>query len=205
MLKHRSVLSWLLGGACALTLVATPALAQQGGIETEAGQRETAEGMEKWQKASLTATVEEVNQDEREITLQGPEGKTRTFQVDERVQRLEEFQAGDQVNVTFYRSLAAELREPTEQEKQQPLQIMGQARRTPPDAQPGAAGIEQIKAVGTIESIDTENQTVEIKGPEGNTHALTVEDPTRLEQVQEGDTVVVTFTEALAISLEKQQ
>jgi Cu/Ag efflux protein CusF len=179
-------------------LVSAPALAQQ----QEEGQRQTPGGVEKWQKASFNATVEEVNQDEREVTLQGPEGNTRTFQVDERVERFDEIQPGDQVNVAFYRSLATELREPTEQEQQNPLQVIGEATQTPPDAQPGAAGLMQIRAVGTIDDVDMANQTLTITGPEGNTHEVRLEDPTKLEGLQAGDTIVVTFTEALAISLE---
>ncbi len=50
-----------------------------------------------------------------------------------------------------------------------------------------------------------ETQTVTIKGPRGTYLTARVADPSRLTQVHIGDTIVITYTEALAVSLEKTQ
>jgi hypothetical protein len=42
-----------------------------------------------------------------------------------------------------------------------------------------------------------------VKGPHGNYLTARVADPSRLTQVRIGETIVITFTEAVAISLEK--
>jgi hypothetical protein len=57
--------------------------------------------------------------------------------------------------------------------------------------------------VALIEKIDKKNQTVTLKGPEGRTTDVKVKRPQMLDQVKVGDEVVITYTEALAISVEK--
>ena len=41
-----------------------------------------------------------------------------------------------------------------------------------------------------------------LKGPEGNVETVRVMDPKNLEKVKVGDRIVITYTEALAISVE---
>ena len=53
----------------------------------------------------------------------------------------------------------------------------------------------------TIEGLDRPTQTVTVKGPRGKYFVARVADPSRLEQVHIGETIVLTFTEAAAISL----
>ncbi|MCK7506097.1 MAG: hypothetical protein MZV70_19805 [Desulfobacterales bacterium] len=44
-----------------------------------------------------------------------------------------------------------------------------------------------------------------LKGPEGNKETIKVKDPKNLKKVKVGDNVVISYTEALAISVEKAQ
>ena len=62
-----------------------------------------------------------------------------------------------------------------------------------------------VKAVTKVQSIDQAKKTVTIKGPRGNTHEIAVKDPATFQKLKEGDTIVITFTEAVAISLEKKE
>ena len=48
-----------------------------------------------------------------------------------------------------------------------------------------------------------EAQTATLKGPDGKTVTIKAQDPKNLEAVKVGDEVVITYTEALAISVEK--
>jgi hypothetical protein len=54
-----------------------------------------------------------------------------------------------------------------------------------------------------VQSIDKNKQTAVLKGPEGNTVKIKVKDPQNLVNVNVGDEVVVTYTRAVAISVEK--
>ena len=57
---------------------------------------------------SITATIEKLNLETREVSLKGPAGNVYTFTVDPRVKRLAEFKVGDAVTLDYYASLAAE-------------------------------------------------------------------------------------------------
>ena len=53
----------------------------------------------------------------------------------------------------------------------------------------------------TIDAMDRTAQTITVKGPRGKRFVARVKDPSRFERVHIGDTVLMTFTEATAISL----
>ena len=152
---------------------------------------------------TLKASVEAINYDKREVTLKGPLGNEVTFTVDQRVKRLNEIKVGDVVQADYYVSLAAEIRPPTPEEEKDPIVLLDATGKAPPGTSPAAGGLRRFKVVTTIEGLDRPTQTVTLKGPLGNYVTVRVADPSRLTQVRIGDHVVVTYTEALAISLEK--
>jgi hypothetical protein len=45
--------------------------------------------------------------------------------------------------------------------------------------------------------------TVTLKGPQGNSETVKVQDPKNLEGVKTGDLVDITYTQALAVALDK--
>ena len=153
--------------------------------------------------ATVTASVEAIDYATREVTLKGPLGNQVTFTVDKKVKRLNEVKVGDLVNADYYVSVAAELRKPTKEEEKNPIVVLNAAGKAPADSAPAAGDVRQLKVVTTIEGLDRPSQTITVKGPLGNYFTTRVADPSRLTQMRIGETIVVTFTEALAISLEK--
>ena len=151
---------------------------------------------------SLTATIEALNVETREVALKGPAGNTYTFKVDPAVKRLAEFKVGDAVTVDYYASLAAELRAPTAEETAEPLLVLQDAGKTEGGA-PAAGAYRIIRAVVSVEGLDRPTGTATVKGPQGNYFAIKVRDPAILPKLRLGDTVVVVYTEALAVRLEK--
>lgn len=152
---------------------------------------------------TVTATVQAVDHDQRVVTLKGPLGNVVTFKVDQRVKRLNEVRVGDLVTAEYYVSLAGELRPPTEVEKQNPIMVAEETVRAPKGTQPGGAGLRAIKVVTTVEGLDLPTQSVTLKGPLGNYATIRAKDVAKLKQLHLGDTILVTYTEALAVSLEK--
>jgi hypothetical protein len=57
--------------------------------------------------------------------------------------------------------------------------------------------------VVTITSIDPTAGTVTLQGPTGNVTTVKARDPRNLERVAVGDLVEVTYTEAIAVAVEK--
>lgn len=152
---------------------------------------------------AVTASVEAIDAEKREVTLKGPLGNTVTFTVDPRVKRLGEVKVGDLVRADYYVSFAAELRKPTPEEEKTPFVLLETTAKAPPGASPAAGALRQFKVVTTIEGLDRPTQTVTVKGPRGNYLTARVADPSRLTQVRIGENVVITYTESLAIALEK--
>jgi len=152
---------------------------------------------------SMTAKVEAIDVENREVTLRGPMGEVATFVVDERVKRLAEVKVGDQVTTEYYVALAGELREPTAEEKAAPLVVVDASARAPKGTSPAGGALRTFKAVATVEDLNPDTRTVTLKGPRGNRFAVRARDVNNFNRLHLGDTIVVTYTEALAVSLNK--
>ena len=100
---------------------------------------------------SATATVQELDLDKRELTLKGPLGDIATVTVDKAVKRLNEIKVGDEVTAKYYISIAAELREPTAAEKENPLVVTEGMAKAPKGTSPAAGGLHVIRVVATVE------------------------------------------------------
>jgi hypothetical protein len=161
------------------------------------------ETVERWQTVSASGTVEAVNKETREISLRDEAGNVVVFEVDEQVERFDEIEVGDKIVAEYFVSLAAEIRAPTPEEEATPFAILDVEAKAPPESAPAGGALSMIRAVVTVEGIDRPTQTVTVKGPLGNYLVVDVVDPTRLERLNIGDTAVMTYTEALAIGLEK--
>lgn len=154
---------------------------------------------------TITASVEAINQTNREVTLKGALGNSVTFTVDDRVKRLNEVKVGDLVRAEYYISIAADLRKPTPEEEKVPFMMLDTAGKSPAGSTPTAGGLRRFKVVTTVEGLDRPTSTVTVKGPRGNYLTARVADPVNLTRMKIGDTIVVTYTEARAIALEKAE
>jgi hypothetical protein len=154
---------------------------------------------------SVTATVQAIDLDKREVTVKGPLGNVVSFTVDKRVKRLNEVKVGDDVTAEYYVSLAGELRAPTEEEKQNPVQILAETARAPKGTQPAGGALRVLKVVTTVQGLDlpTQSVTLQGQGPMGYCATIRARNVDNLKKLHLGDTIVVTYTEALAVSLKK--
>jgi hypothetical protein len=152
---------------------------------------------------SLTAKVTAVDYDKREITLKGALGNEETLIVDPKVKRLAEIKVGDNITADYYISMAAELRKPTAEEEKEPLTVLEGAVKAGETTPPGVAGLRRYKAVMTIEGLNRPTETLTLKGPLGHYHTVRVQHPENLEKMHIGEKIIVVFTEAQAISVEK--
>jgi len=148
----------------------------------------------------LTATVEAIDLETRMVTLKGPEGNTVTLEVDEQARNLAQVKVGDQVQAEYYESVALYAQKP---DGSLPAAAeMAAMERAPEGEKPGMAAVKSKILTATIESIDLEKRTVALKGPEGNTLNLKLDDRTeKMENLKIGDQVVARFTRAIAISV----
>ena len=141
-------------------------------------------------------TVEAIDASNRWITLRGPSGGTLTMQVDERVPNLAQVAAGDTVAVAYYESWALTLDRPTES-------ASASVRTTTGAGMPAAFAARRTNVKATVTSIDAGKPSVTLRGPRGAQEVSVADDPRVLAQLKVGETYDVTYTEHLAMIVEK--
>lgn len=192
----------LIGGVPA-TLVA---LALVLPLSAQADNHEAAEAAPSGRAMALTveAVVTDIDLETRQVTLQGPGGAPFTVTAKEQVVKLEDVNVGDSVVATYLAALEGELREPTEEEKAEPWVVLEDAGISEDPENPAIGGARLIRAVCTIEGMNRVLGTVTLMDPRGKLHLLGDVEPEKMEGVVLGQTVVVVYTEALALSLERK-
>lgn len=152
----------------------------------------------------ITAEIVGIDPETREITLEGPLGNTITLTAGPDVQRFDEFAKGDMITATYSESISGELRAPTEEELAQPWVELDAAGIAAANMPPAAGVGRIIRAVCTIEGMNRATETVTVKDSRGRFHVIPDVDPARMAGVAIGDTVVITYSQAVALSLEKR-
>ena len=182
-----------------ITLLLTLTLAAPAFAQTSPEDKPLAK--EKWISVNIQASVENINKEKREITLKGPQGNLVTLTATEAVQRFDEIKVGDTIQAEYWTFLRAEFREPTAEEKATPLVVLAEAGRAPKEVDPAGAVGAVVKAVVEVISIDKKGKLVAIQGPRGNFMILPVADETVLKNLKVGEVVIMTYAEAVALSL----
>ena len=154
---------------------------------------------------SVSAVITAIDAKTRELTLEGSLGNLITITAGPELARFDELAVGDMVNATYTASVSGELRAPTEEELANPLIVLdAEAIKAQKDEDPGAAAGVTVRAVCTIEGMNRVTGTVMLKDSDGDFHLIEDVDPAKMADVNIGQTVVVTYTEAVALSLDKQ-
>ena len=149
---------------------------------------------------TLTGTVEAVDLGKRVVTIKGSKGRTVELKVGAEAKNLDQIKVGDKVVAKYYESIAFRLKKPGEAEGVTAEQAVGAAQ---PGEVPAAVIANQVTVTATVEDISPKKTYVTLKGPEGKTVDVKVRDPKNLEKVKVGDQVIITYTEAFAIALDK--
>ena len=68
---------------------------------------------------------------------------------------------------------------------------------------PALTAIDALVVTATVEEINIEANTFKLKGPAGEIKEYEARNPENLKKAEVGDLVVINYTEAVAISVEK--
>jgi len=158
---------------------------------------------EKMKVVRIEAKVKEIDYKERMVTLEGPLGNLVTLKAGDEVKRLNEIKKGDIVAADYWTYIFSEFRNPTPEEEKNPLMVYADADVASVEKPPGAAAGIVVRAVVTVEVINGEDKLVTIKGPKGKFLTLPVEDASLLAELEVGEVVILTYAEAVALSIQK--
>lgn len=147
----------------------------------------------------VSAQVVAIDRKTRTITLKGPEGKTMDFVAGPEVRNFDQIQTGNMVVARYVQALSLELRKTT---GSRDLAVTGVGASAAPGERPAAAVAGQVTAVADVIAVDPGKMIITLKGPRGRIVDVLVKNPDHFKVVKQGDQVLITYTEAMALSVE---
>jgi hypothetical protein len=150
---------------------------------------------------TVHARVEAIDRKTRVVTLVNAVGEKVVFRADDGVRNLDQVKVGDVVVGELQQTLLVELRAATEEEQRVPAQVAEVAARAEPGQRPAGVFVRQVRALFTIAEIDKAAGGGTLRDAEGRLQFVKARDPSVLDRVRVGDTVVVTYTEALRLQV----
>lgn len=156
-----------------------------------------------WQSSELkttVATVTAVNLKTRKVTLRSPEGRAFTIHVGKDAVNLRQVKKGDVITVTFSRELEVFLAEPGEQINEQTV-VVATAK---PGSKPRGVGVAQTIVTAKIYAVDKVNQLVKLEFIDGTDVVVKAQNPANLDKVKAGDTIAISYIEAVDIAVKKK-
>lgn len=193
-----------IGSKLALPLIAAvlaaPALAQQSGstgaaaIVSEPGKATAARTVE------VSAQVVGIDKATRTLKLKGAKGEVVDVVASAEVKRFDEIKVGDSIVARYLESLTFELKKTRVDAGD--VQVREGAARSKPGEKPAGGAARQVSVIADVVAVDPAKSTITIKGPTGNVTTLNVQNPDQFKVVKQGDQIEVTYTQALALSLE---
>jgi hypothetical protein len=152
------------------------------------------------QAAEISAQVVAIDKATRTVTLKGPQGKVVDIVAGDEVKNFDQIKLGDFVVARYLQAMTLELRKTKGAAGD--VTVREEAARAKPGERPAAAGAREVTAIADVIGVDPKKSTITLKGPRGNVVTLDVKNPDQFKVVKKGDQVQVTYTEALALSVE---
>lgn len=147
----------------------------------------------------VTVAVTRIDHKTRAVTLKGADGTEISFTVGDAVKNLDQVKKGDVVTASYTQALAYEV-------------IKGGTpgadttfvgARAVPGAKPAGFVGRNTTVTAVIVTIDATAPSLTFKGPAGNQQTVKVASADKLQGLSVGDTVTLSYTEAVAVRVEK--
>jgi hypothetical protein len=143
---------------------------------------------------TASASIESIDQQNRVVALKTDKGQTFDLKVGPNVD-LGRAHVGDRVSAKYYQELVLDLR---------PAQRGAAPSMTHRTVERGGVAERQATVTAQVLSVDPQRHMVVVRGPRA-TRTLYVQDPdlqSQLSTIKPQDSITVTFTQAVAVSLE---
>ena len=186
---ERRILTTILAATLALPVVA---------LGEQASKASADQPLTRAQSVEARATVTAIDPATRMVTLKTEDGQTVDVECGPEVKNFDKIKVGDTVKATYTESVA--------------FQVAPKGA-TPGGASQGAVRIpggaqvdQQVTTSFTVASVDPATNIMWVTLANGNTKKIQVQDPKaqeRLKTLKPGDVVAVTYTESMALQLEK--
>jgi hypothetical protein len=197
--------------ACSLLTLSAPILAldndpEMDRVDTSPDRREQPPaGINTATLVEVAATVTAIDLENRLVTIQGPEGNSVVMQVTEQVKNLPQARVGDHVDIKYYSSAYVDIVK-TDGKTDMGTEAAAAKITAPAGQKPaGAIGVE-VKRKAEVVFVDPYQKFISFRSPDRGLRKISLKDSPDLQhylqELKKGDIVEVTYTEAMAISLE---
>jgi hypothetical protein len=193
MFRANGMLIACVGGALALALASPRVLADSGADQPGMG------SASKSKTVHDTVTVTAIDKSARMLTVKNEAGDVRSVQVPSEVKAFDKIKKGDKIDIDYTESIALSMLPPGSKPSATESEAMA---RTGKEA--GMRG-KQVSISAEVLEVDAANNKVVFKGPKGNARVVNVQDPdvqAKLPNLKPGQVVQITYTEAVAVSLQ---
>jgi hypothetical protein len=147
------------------------------------------------QSMTVSAVVTAIDHDTRVVTVRKPDGEELTFTASEEVRNLPQVQVGDVLVAEYVESVSIEVMADDGLGTDAAEAVaMGRAEE---GAMPGFAAMDSQIVIAKVEEINLELNTFKVE-------EFVARNPDNLRRAEVGDLVVITTTEAVAITVERQ-
>lgn len=186
---------------------ATPSIANEAEVYVEISEEEVSTDSPEKPAISasaavvITSKIEAINHETRVITVNDQEGRPVTFTASEEARNLDQVAVGDTVTVEVMKNLTIQVLS-AENAEAGAAEVMV-AARSEEGEMPAAAVMDSKIEVFTVEEINIEANTFKLKDANGMVKEFTAREPENLKKSEVGDVVVMTLTQAIAISVEQ--
>lgn len=150
----------------------------------------------------VVAMVEAIDHKSREVTLKKENGELVSFTADEEVRNLDQVSVGDTVSTEYQQQLSVEVLAADDAvPAYAEIEAMERAKE---GEMPGVATVEVQIEVSTVTAIDLENNRFTLQTADGMLNEYEAASSENLKRAAVGDVVVVTYTQMMAIKVEKR-
>ncbi len=147
-------------------------------------------------ESTTTAKVDRIERSSRVLTLRGDGNVFQTVYVDPKITAFDDLKVGDVVTVRYTESVIVEVRPNTKLTASQ--DTTEEARKAGNEQV-----IEQLKAIVTIENIDSQRLFVTYRTHDNRKVTHAVRDKSLLDGIRPGDRVEITQTRSRAVDIER--
>ena len=151
-------------------------------------------------QVKMRGTISAIDKEKGTVTLKGQKGRTVTLDVQDPA-KLDALKVGDPVVGTYIEAIAIEVKKAG---SGTPGASVEERRAgSKPGENPAGVMARQISITATVTAVNKQAPSVTIKGPGGRVETVKVQDAKNIATVKAGDLVEITYTQALAVALDK--
>ncbi len=149
-----------------------------------------------------SAVVNAIDVPARRLDVTTADGSHANVMLDPTVKNIDRIRIGDQVVVSYYQGIVAEVKKPGEGIGT--TEVTGAEAVAPPGQGPGAAVGTRVRTTVSVVSIDDRQNKITVRRKDGSSRTLDVvseEGRQFISQLRAGDEVEIAYTEAVAVAV----